>query len=273
MRARPKSQILRSQFSLTRMLLGFRSRWTTPAEWTYFRPRCGLLAAVWQSLKRRQETHHDLVEEVLDELLLQWPRGEEPVEIGAQEFCDEVAGKRSARVSKHTLFVSHIHVLERGNEDITERDDLCSAVSYTSRRALSGCGRPTFSCFRCLSSFSSRYVLLASTGVLKGFIIFLMATLALVSWSFAELCADYPSSAPISCNTGRTRQYVPDQAECAHANRLEVGIPRGNLKGRPKDLGAHEFGHGGRFGGCEAVASKSARGESWWCGAVIECAG
>jgi hypothetical protein len=79
-----------------------------------------------------------------------------------------------------------------------------------------------------------------------------MATLALVSWSFAELSADYPSSAPNPCNTGGKGQYVPDQAECAHANRLEVGIPRGDLKGRPKDLGAHEFGHGGRFG-CEFV--------------------
>ena len=44
MRARPKSQILRSQFSLMRMLLGLRSRWTTPAECTYFRPRYDLLA-------------------------------------------------------------------------------------------------------------------------------------------------------------------------------------------------------------------------------------
>lgn len=45
----------------------------------------------------------------------------------------------------------------------------------------------TFSCRRCLSSFSSRYVRLASTGVLKGFIIFLTATFWLVSWSRAEL--------------------------------------------------------------------------------------
>jgi hypothetical protein len=75
-----------------------------------------------------------------------------------------------------------------------------------------------------------------------------MATLALVSWSFAELNSNYPSSARNPRNTRRKSQYVPDQAECAHANRLEVGIPRGNLKGRPKDLGAHEFGHGGQFG-------------------------
>ena len=49
------------------------------------------------------------------------------------------------------------------------------------------CQVPTFSCLKCFSSFSSRYVRLASTGVLKGFMIFLMATFWLVSWSRAEL--------------------------------------------------------------------------------------
>lgn len=39
----------------------------------------------------------------------------------------------------------------------------------------------------CLSSFSSRYVRFASTGVLNGFMIFFTATEALVNWSFAEL--------------------------------------------------------------------------------------
>lgn len=38
----------------------------------------------------------------------------------------------------------------------------------------------------CFSNFSSRYVLFDRTGVLNGFIIFLMATDVLVSWSFAE---------------------------------------------------------------------------------------
>ena len=32
--------------------------------------------------------HQNLVEEVLNELLLQWSRGEEPVEIGAQQLGD-----------------------------------------------------------------------------------------------------------------------------------------------------------------------------------------
>ena len=50
----------------------------------------------------------------------------------------------------------------------------------------------TFSCLKCLSSFNSLYVLLLNTGVEKGFIIFLMATDVLDSWSFAELPYQYP---------------------------------------------------------------------------------
>jgi hypothetical protein len=37
------------------------------------------------------ETYEDLVEEVLDELLLQWARGQEAVEISSEELSDEVA--------------------------------------------------------------------------------------------------------------------------------------------------------------------------------------
>ena len=47
--------------------------------------------------------------------------------------------------------------------------------------------RRTFSCFRCLSSLSSRYVRFDSTGVLNGFMIFFTATACPVSWSLAEL--------------------------------------------------------------------------------------
>lgn len=46
---------------------------------------------------------------------------------------------------------------------------------------LRGSDVPTFSCFRCLRSFNSRYVRLERTGVLNGFMIFLMATAWLVS--------------------------------------------------------------------------------------------
>lgn len=52
------------------------------------------------------EATQDLVEEVLDELLLERPRGEEAMEVGAEELGDEV------------------DVLEGGDEDIAEGDDL-----------------------------------------------------------------------------------------------------------------------------------------------------
>lgn len=40
-----------------------------------------------------------------------------------------------------------------------------------------------------------------------------------------------------------------DQTESAHANGLEIRVPRGDLEGSPKDLGADEFSHGERCGG------------------------
>lgn len=93
------------------MLEGLRSRWTTPAEWTYLRPRCGfgqfwgllsffffpMVFWFWFLLKKcfrvglkpgSGRTHEDLVEEVLDELLLERSRGEEAVEIGAEELSN-----------------------------------------------------------------------------------------------------------------------------------------------------------------------------------------
>ncbi len=83
----------------------------------------------------------------------------------------------------------------------------------------------TFSCLRCLSSFNSRYVLLLSTGVEKGFIIFLMATDVLDNWSFAEL-----SEADQHVSTLKWRTSVPDESEGAHTDRLEVNISRGDLE-------------------------------------------
>lgn len=72
MRARPKSQILRSQFSLTRMLLGLRSRWTTPAECTYLRPRFAQISYCF-AIQIEYSTYQNLVEEVLNKLFFEWP--------------------------------------------------------------------------------------------------------------------------------------------------------------------------------------------------------
>lgn len=103
-----------------------------------------------------------------------------------------------------------IHILEGRNEDVAERDNLQDVsvpesacvdmyvCMYECMYAANVCGgicvlcvwscvctkrgegfgerELTFSCFKCFRSFSSRYVLLDKTGVLKGFMIFLTAT-------------------------------------------------------------------------------------------------
>jgi hypothetical protein len=114
----------------------------------------------------------------------------------------------------------------------------------------------TFSCRRCLSSFSSRYVRFDRTGVLKGFIIFLMATAWLVSWSLAELRAD--QCAPRSCGmqTYQTRPKAPMPTGCRSVYLCDVSptsvpmwgmvaAPACDLERRAENLGAHEFSHGG----------------------------
>lgn len=90
----------------------------------------------------------------------------------------------------------------------------------------------TFSCRRCLSSLSSRYVRLARTGVLKGFMIFLTATFWLVSWSLAELkhtVSKVICCCCVGCSTAVVTSwggcYIPYEAKGPHANRLEVGVP------------------------------------------------
>lgn len=83
-----------------RMLLGFRSRWTTPAEWTYFNPRCQLSENDLERRSAQLLTYEDLVEEVLDELLLERSRSQEAVEIGSQELSHEVAVAVSVLVSQ-----------------------------------------------------------------------------------------------------------------------------------------------------------------------------
>ena len=66
----------------------------------------------------------------------------------------------------------------------------------------------TFSCCMFFNSLSSRYVRLLKTGVLKGFMIFLIATEEPVSWSFAELDA-YGSW----LRDGEGGRTVPDETE------------------------------------------------------------
>ena len=68
--------------------------------------------------------HHDLVEKVLDELLLQRPRSEKPVQIRPEELGDKVAAHPLASRCAVAAERIHSHVLERGDEDVAERDDV-----------------------------------------------------------------------------------------------------------------------------------------------------
>lgn len=67
-------------------------------------------------------TYENLIEEVLDELLLERSRSQQAVEIGTQELSHEVAGAVS--VVSHPFDQRDIHVLEWGNENIAQADDL-----------------------------------------------------------------------------------------------------------------------------------------------------
>jgi hypothetical protein len=106
----------------------------------------------------------------------------------------------------------------------------------------------TFSCWICFNSFSSRYVRLLRTGVLNGFMIFLMATDDPVSWSFAELLSHGLILSKMSWDyhlveqTYQTRPNAPtpdnDQSRpskqiawslLTHPNRLQVNIASGHL--------------------------------------------
>lgn len=94
-------------------------------------------------------------------------------------------------------------------------------------------GEMTLLCRKCLSSFNSRKVRLASTALLNGFKIFLMATSWLVRTSLAELgrlCGVAWGSIRAYVRVRRSADQVdavpvglPHQTERAHAHRLQVG--------------------------------------------------
>jgi hypothetical protein len=96
----------------------------------------------------------------------------------------------------------------------------------------------TFSCRRCLSSLGSRYVLLLSTGVEKGFMIFLMATEVPESWSLAEL----RESAQVTyTGTQRGRKRAVRSRGTTAVHRLFWGLQKG-LYSPDQTKGAHSDG-------------------------------
>lgn len=115
----------------------------------------------------------------------------------------------------------------------------------------------TFSCRRCFNNLSSLYVLFDRTGVLKGFIIFFTATAWFVSWSFAELRSRSGGVRNVFRRClltirGRTRPFRRAEGRCNYARSVSAHsclcgsrniLPAGDLEGRAKDLGTHEFSH------------------------------
>ena len=90
--------------------------------------------------------------------------------------------------------------------------------------------------------------------MLKGFMIFLMATAWLVSWSFAELThinmrirphgrKTYQTSPKAPMPTGCRSVYLCAVSATPHAS-VGCAAPACDLERRAKNLCAHEFGHG-----------------------------
>lgn len=70
------------------------------------------------------QSAHDLVQKVLDELLFKRSRGEEAMEIGAEQFGDEVADSKSVPSPIMLLPVLHLHIFQWRDEDVTEGDNI-----------------------------------------------------------------------------------------------------------------------------------------------------
>lgn len=69
------------------------------------------------------DADQDLVEEILDELLLEWSGGEKTMKIRSEQFGDKVAGCRCERGMEGELD-KYVQILKRRDEDIAETDDL-----------------------------------------------------------------------------------------------------------------------------------------------------
>lgn len=129
------------------------------------------------------QTSHDLVQEILDELLLEGPGGQQPVQVSPQELGDEV------------------DVLEGRNEDIAEGDDVLVP--------------------EVLEQFQLTVGPLGQDGGAEGL--------------HDLLDGNILAGELVSGGTNQTKG--------SHAHRLQVRVPRCDLEGRPKDLGADEFSH------------------------------
>lgn len=142
------------------------------------------------------------------------------MKVGSQEFRDKVAATVSiVRIGLLGGGMS-VHILQRGNEDVAQTDDLDSSSVLPGHKQERP--PPTFSWRKCFNNFNSRYVRLDSTGVLKGFMIFLTATGDPVNWSLAALQKRVVNTRPHTTHQGRitietyqTRPKAPIPTGCS----------------------------------------------------------
>jgi len=88
---------------------------------------CSLISSPLRS------TNQYLIKEVLYELLFKWSRGQEAVQVGSEEFCDKVAARHvSAMWMRTDSDIAVIHILQGGDEDVAEADNL-GTISMTQR--------------------------------------------------------------------------------------------------------------------------------------------
>jgi hypothetical protein len=75
--------------------------------------------------------YHNLIQEVLDELLLERSGREKSVQIGPEEFSDEVAVLSQLEPARDPACTPkfYSHILKGRNEDVAERDNLQRNVS------------------------------------------------------------------------------------------------------------------------------------------------
>jgi len=100
------------------------------------------------------EAYQDLVQKVLNELLLQRPRGKETMKISAEQLSHEIAAKKGGEDEEERWRVRNTHISSKGEMKTSLR------LIIWETRELAGCKRrneiPTFSCWICLRSLSSR---------------------------------------------------------------------------------------------------------------------
>ena len=255
-----------------------------------------LAKGIGQSGEEGGETNHDLVEEILNELLLEWPRREKPVEIGPQQFCDKVSAtgqhSRQMNYQRPRTYISSSGEIKMSLSEMTCTNPSAQPTLSFSRIVNSARAATHILVLQVLEQLQLAICPLGEHGGAEGLHDLLDGDGLVRELVLRGARRERPcQSRLLSIFSERVIVNLPDQTKRSHADGLEirvpvckkaagsaldhscrsdvsrarvrgVGIPRCYLKGGPKDLGAHEFGHGGQRaeGGCLWWFRKLGRG-------------